>query len=1031
MDGGVSVQLVTEEEEEDMMEEASTSPVQIIQGGGENHHHYHLHQKTTSPQCCSTCKNNSAGFLSSSLMKICSHCSTNHHSQEEKSGTWPTTKTEGGGGGGGGNGGGGEIIIEGEEDGVANGVISGGGATIVVLDDQGPGSLCSDAEVEELLLPPRAGILSSVEEEDAAAAAGTAELIRCKSTVVDQDEIHAKNSMCSQEEEEEQKNSMSHLCQLYKRGELGFGRGPLGAGSMMQQQQQSHNNNNKQLNSITMDHENHNASSFSVEVGQEKEQQLSSSIGQVSQLRNLHVDSGVSDPDSFKDETTSPLPCCPQSQGVESSCIQSVSRQLNFQQVEFKDHNKAGSPPSLVAISSGAALSCEDEDLWDEHEEDAGSTKVSSSLEENNNGSTHDYMCKICDKEFDGAKSLSLHKKTHPQYTLRRNPKRSRRFIDQDYAVEVSAAAAPAKKMSTMSEDKVKTCTECGKEFGSWKALFGHMRCHPEREWRGIQPPDTITHQHGRMNNNASHPPSRRKKPPPNVIVTADSDSESETESRRGSRKASDNESDTESIEAAYMNGDMQQSVRNWQKGKRTKRLRQSVRSLQAVTSYAPENSEAATTPTETRHQREIIDALMLLKAVESERKRSALTAPPQEPQVTDKEDVVLHHWSGGKAEEVEQEDHVSRSERNCHKEDKRSAVVKKEAEDAYPSEEDEDGANEFETGMQGVGPRMKYECTTCKRIFKSHQALGGHRASHKKVKGCYARTNVGEGGAQDQSPEEDITDDEAMNTENIELLPPYIQDASHTSEQEDHKPCHYLAVAKDDNEEMFSIARKSKGHECSICHRVFNSGQALGGHKRCHWGGTTASTSAPSEPYSGIRTNNQQQMSALPTTLAGHHQVSNPKREVLERELDLNMPAPESDDFVEQVGSSSAHILPPSLGHSNSYIPLLSSPFFSMAKKYASSSPFQDSVEKRHHLPNNSRDQYGFQAKDMPSSVDDNTPEQATASGGCKSETGSLGAGDQGLDNLQNFGQFGQSLKATCHNADVGPEPQVPLLLD
>ncbi|CAN5965637.1 unnamed protein product [Sphagnum jensenii] len=209
-------------------------------------------------------------------------------------------------------------------------------------------------------------------------------------------------------------------------------------------------------------------------------------------------------------------------------------------------------------------------------------------------------------------------------------------------------------------------------------------------------------------------------------------------------------------------------------KGKRTKRLRQSVRSLQAVTSYAPENSEAATTPTETRHQREIIDALMLLKAVESERKRSALTAPPQEPQVTDKED---------------------------------------------------------------------YECTTCKRIFKSHQALGGHRASHKK-------------------------------------------------------PCHYLAVAKDDNEEMFSIARKSKGHECSICHRVFNSGQALGGHKRCHWGGTTASTSAPSEPYSGIRTNNQQQMSALPTTLAGHHQVSNPKREVLERELDLNMPAPESDDF-------------------------------------------------------------------------------------------------------------------------------------
>ncbi|OIW19032.1 hypothetical protein TanjilG_10593 [Lupinus angustifolius] len=28
----------------------------------------------------------------------------------------------------------------------------------------------------------------------------------------------------------------------------------------------------------------------------------------------------------------------------------------------------------------------------------------------------------------------------------------------------------------------------------------------------------------------------------------------------------------------------------------------------------------------------------------------------------------------------------------------------------------------------------------------------------------------------------------------------------------------------------------KSKVHQCSICHRSFSSGQALGGHKRCHW---------------------------------------------------------------------------------------------------------------------------------------------------------------------------------------------------
>ncbi|KAJ1406683.1 Zinc finger C2H2-type [Sesbania bispinosa] len=37
---------------------------------------------------------------------------------------------------------------------------------------------------------------------------------------------------------------------------------------------------------------------------------------------------------------------------------------------------------------------------------------------------------------------------------------------------------------------------------------------------------------------------------------------------------------------------------------------------------------------------------------------------------------------------------------------------------------------------------RGKFECTTCNKIFHSYQALGGHRASHKKIKGCFASRN-------------------------------------------------------------------------------------------------------------------------------------------------------------------------------------------------------------------------------------------------------------------------------------------------
>lgn len=34
-------------------------------------------------------------------------------------------------------------------------------------------------------------------------------------------------------------------------------------------------------------------------------------------------------------------------------------------------------------------------------------------------------------------------------------------------------------------------CIVCSKQFGSWKAVFGHMRSHPGRHWRGVFPPPT------------------------------------------------------------------------------------------------------------------------------------------------------------------------------------------------------------------------------------------------------------------------------------------------------------------------------------------------------------------------------------------------------------------------------------------------------------------------------------------------------------------------------------------------------------
>ncbi|CAK9268525.1 unnamed protein product [Sphagnum jensenii] len=412
---------------------------------------------------------------------------------------------------------------------------------------------------------------------------------------------------------------------------------------------------------------------------------------------------------------------------------------------------------------------------------------------------------------------------------------------------------------SGKSEDKLISCTECNKKFGSMKALFGHMRCHPERYWRG---------------------------------------------------KASEvDDSDTESIEAAYINGSSSGRHNNsgpaggWRTKKRTKRVRQMVRSLQAVAGSAAaagapqeeeeEEESPSTPPTEdTQVQKDIVFALMLLHP-----QRIAQLNPP-----------FLEH----------------------------------------------------KLSEQGGGTRMMYQCATCKRIFKSHQALGGHRASHKKVKGCFARTSINdeeESGRQDQSPEDDenkegISPDEDFVKVEEHNLPLEPQDRSHIS-VEDAEPCDYLVVAKGDNEEMLNAARKTKGHECSICHRVFNSGQALGGHKRCHWGGAaTAGSNEATTTTHNINNKNAMVMATVEQLgLQGFHPIqglqSVPERKgiMLEGILDLNMPAPEcAEEMVEEQVASASGIMAPISRHS--YLPF---PTFAIdsAASINNQHPFSDLVVK------------------------------------------------------------------------------------
>ncbi|CAF2077638.1 hypothetical protein Bca4012_090277 [Brassica carinata] len=84
---------------------------------------------------------------------------------------------------------------------------------------------------------------------------------------------------------------------------------------------------------------------------------------------------------------------------------------------------------------------------------------------------------------------------------------------------------------------------------------------------------------------------------------------------------------------------------------------------------------------------------------------------------------------------------------------------------------------------------KLSYKCSVCGKAFPSYQALGGHKASHR--------------------------------------IKPLTADNSTSP-----------IIAGEKHHSSATVPPSGKIHECSICRKVFPTGQALGGHKRCHYEG-------------------------------------------------------------------------------------------------------------------------------------------------------------------------------------------------
>ncbi|VVB01723.1 unnamed protein product [Arabis nemorensis] len=148
------------------------------------------------------------------------------------------------------------------------------------------------------------------------------------------------------------------------------------------------------------------------------------------------------------------------------------------------------------------------------------------------------------------------------------------------------------------------------------------------------------------------------------------------------------------------------------------------------------------------------------------------------------------------------------------------------------------------------------YECKTCNRTFPSFQALGGHRASHKKPR-----------------PSGD---------EKTKL--PLMQPKS-TGSDEGQTSLFKVSGSALAFQASNMISKANKVHECSICGSEFTSGQALGGHMRRHR--TAATAVSPAAAVEVSRNSTEDEI------------VENLGRSMEQRKylpLDLNLPAPEDD---------------------------------------------------------------------------------------------------------------------------------------
>ncbi|KAL1815856.1 hypothetical protein DCAR_0520191 [Daucus carota subsp. sativus] len=572
-------------------------------------------------------------------------------------------------------------------------------------------------------------------------------------------------------------------------------------------------------------------------------------------------------------------------------------------------------------------------------------------------------VCPQCNKEFGSGKALGGHMRIHAE-AIRKQQRRQKmvgKLKDEEDGVGFQRLM-----------NKKAVCNLCGKNFPSMKSVYGHMRCHPDRDWRGIQPPDEVLVEN--LDQRISDEDYEEEDdgsvgggdcgPVGDLLADIPKWGEKARRGQKGVRKSSveavgssgvmvseeeDEEEEDDEDEDEFEDEDEEERLRNavndlmllkqvdvsGSSGVST--LAAAAEISRDVNAGLDQNQEGSYGTSLTVNNRGEGSGNVEFRAsgfVQGGYKEMKRSFGMVEDECHDH--LVMEKMrmgEGGSDDHVikNMSDHHMGQEANAahhvvenygdydsrrtelmvmnngghkdfdwanHKEDNGEMVMgssknKKAKKMKLMMDLDQEKASAAGSSAQGMvsgsTTTEKYRCSTCNKSFSSHQALGGHRSSHNKFKLTIIN---GDSGLNNQSSSVNADRHRAGNEgfdQNLhQLITPGMENWVMSQDCANKKDSTIEGAGSSKGDHSSSII-----HQCEVCNKIFPTGQALGGHKRCHW--TASADQTDSQPQAQAPLVMSSSGEEASTQTGGTH--------IQTISIDLNLPPPMEDDLEAQGG--------------------------------------------------------------------------------------------------------------------------------